>query len=422
MADQDGRVEITSEQFFASLDPRLGAEVRSVIDDLIEWSHEDELVEYFSTGERGPAFTPQIQRPAKSNNLLLVQSDGWIVLPIRWIANRPPFSDPEKRQQVINRIKDIPGSVITEKGNEGFPKFPASTLSSPEQFSDFIETLDWIIGEIKDADSATGSVERSIWIYGNPDKTNLGFPMPGDLTKYLKGEIFSQEGGRYRYTQGKNADVIVLSRDGLAFGHLEVKEKVKPNDADRAAYPRVRFVYVVRSSHLYKHPVPLGSMSITVRQYGHRLTESEFQELLEKAEGVQEYRNIPPIPEEIQSPTKYFEGAITTITVNSYERNSDARQACLQHHGYSCAVCGFSMEDLYGELGKTVIHVHHLRELSKIGMEYEVDPIHDLRPVCPNCHSILHTESPAMPIETLQKLLSERKPVQWPAQNAPTEG
>ncbi len=73
-------------------------------------------------------------------------------------------------------------------------------------------------------------IERSIWIYGNPDKSELGFPMPGNLTQHLKGDIFAKEKGRYRYTQGKNADIIVLSRDGLAFGHFEVEEKVKPTD------------------------------------------------------------------------------------------------------------------------------------------------------------------------------------------------
>jgi hypothetical protein len=30
------------------------------------------------------------------------------------------------------------------------------------------------------------------------------------------------------------------------------------------------------------------------------------------------------------------------------------------------------------------LHVHHLRELAALGKEYEVDPITDLRPVCPN--------------------------------------
>ena len=73
-----------------------------------------------------------------------------------------------------------------------------------------------------DASKPTQPNERSIWIYGNPDKTELGFPMPGDLTQYIRTDVFAKEKGRYRYTQGKNADIIVLSRDGLAYGHFEI--------------------------------------------------------------------------------------------------------------------------------------------------------------------------------------------------------
>lgn len=70
---------------------------------------------------------------------------------------------------------------------------------------------------------------RSIWTYGNPDKSELGFPMPGDLTQYLKGDIFAKEKGCYRYTQGKNADVIVLSRDGL---HQNPRPQEAPSRMD----------------------------------------------------------------------------------------------------------------------------------------------------------------------------------------------
>ena len=45
---------------------------------------------------------------------------------------------------------------------------------------------------------------------------------------------------------------------------------------------------------------------------------------------------------------------------------------------------------MYGELGKGYIHVHHIVPLSEIGEGYEVDPINDLIPVCPNCHNMLH--------------------------------
>jgi predicted HNH restriction endonuclease len=51
------------------------------------------------------------------------------------------------------------------------------------------------------------------------------------------------------------------------------------------------------------------------------------------------------------------------------------------------------------------MHVHHIRELASIGEEYEVDPIVDLRPVCPICHAMLHTKRPALPVEELRRIL-----------------
>jgi type I restriction enzyme R subunit len=49
------------------------------------------------------------------------------------------------------------------------------------------------------------------------------------------------------------------------------------------------------------------------------------------------------------------------------------------------------------------------RRLSQIGHEYRLDPIADLRPVCPNCHSMLHKKRPAISIEELKKQISDFK-------------
>jgi predicted HNH restriction endonuclease len=49
--------------------------------------------------------------------------------------------------------------------------------------------------------------------------------------------------------------------------------------------------------------------------------------------------------------------------------------------------------------------VHHLVPLSEIGEEYIVDPIKDLRPVCPNCHAALHLGGTCRTIEELQALV-----------------
>lgn len=111
--------------------------------------------------------------------------------------------------------------------------------------------------------------------------------------------------------------------------------------------------------------------------------------------------------QEVTNPSIFREGNAKQITVNVYERNPVARRKCIEHYGCSCMVCGFDFERVYGEVGKGYIHVHHLLELNQIGEEYEVDPIKDLRPVCPNCHAMVHKRKPAYSIEFLQQMMKD---------------
>lgn len=99
------------------------------------------------------------------------------------------------------------------------------------------------------------------------------------------------------------------------------------------------------------------------------------------------------------------EGAVMTVKVNRYERSPEARRLCLAHHGTTCSVCDLNFADRYGEIGAGFIHVHHLVPLSDIGESYQVDPIKDLRPVCPNCHAMLHKGNQCLTIEALKRRL-----------------
>jgi len=114
-------------------------------------------------------------------------------------------------------------------------------------------------------------------------------------------------------------------------------------------------------------------------------------------------------PEEIQEGKGLYEGSVTKIKVNTYERNIEARKKCIAHYGTSCSVCRFDFSQVFGDLGEGFIHVHHLRPLSEIKEEYQVDPINDLRPICPNCHAMIHRKSPPLTIEELQRILRKGK-------------
>lgn len=105
----------------------------------------------------------------------------------------------------------------------------------------------------------------------------------------------------------------------------------------------------------------------------------------------------------------FMEGKVSQVILTSYERNPYARKACIDFYGFKCSVCLFNFEEFYGEVGKDFIHVHHLNPISKFNSIYEIDPVKDLRPVCPNCHAMLHKENPPFAIEKLQSIIQRKK-------------
>jgi 5-methylcytosine-specific restriction protein A len=68
-------------------------------------------------------------------------------------------------------------------------------------------------------------------------------------------------------------------------------------------------------------------------------------------------------------------------------------------------VCGFKFEDTYGQVGAGFIHVHHTRPLAEIRKGYKLNPIKDLKPVCPNCNAMLHQKRPAFTIKELKAII-----------------
>jgi hypothetical protein len=111
------------------------------------------------------------------------------------------------------------------------------------------------------------------------------------------------------------------------------------------------------------------------------------------------------LPEEVEPTRSFREGAVTKIQINAYERDREARRRCLSYYGRRCAVCGIGLGEIYGPEAGSIIHVHHLISLSEIKQEYIVDPVKDLRPVCPNCHAVIHSRKPAYTIDEVQQMM-----------------
>ena len=82
---------------------------------------------------------------------------------------------------------------------------------------------------------------------------------------------------------------------------------------------------------------------------------------------------------------------------------------CISHWGNKCSVCDFDFYEKYGEIGLNFIHVHHIVPISEIGRSYQINPITDLIPVCPNCHAMLHKSNKTLHIQELRELINAQK-------------
>lgn len=200
----------------------------------------------------------------------------------------------------------------------------------------------------------------------------------------------------------KGNKTLILSKD------WEKNEKGRTNPAYKQSIQHIRFI----ESKGYR--LMTFAMKYGESRNGKAKIESFTRKLERKflrREGDNWYAINEPdftIPEELDSSTTFIEGAAVTISVNNYERNREARNKCIDIHGYDCSVCGFNFEKNYGNIGKEYIHVHHIIPIHTVKREYEIDPEKDLIPVCPNCHAMIHKTNPPLSINKLKYRLRKQ--------------
>ncbi len=104
-------------------------------------------------------------------------------------------------------------------------------------------------------------------------------------------------------------------------------------------------------------------------------------------------QSVSPLPSEDHAAER-IEGERATVYVNRYERDAKARAARIKIFGAVCSVCCFDFGKTYRDIGAGFIHVHHLNPLVAAAKAHKVNPRGDLRPVCANCHEMLHQRKP----------------------------
>lgn len=104
-----------------------------------------------------------------------------------------------------------------------------------------------------------------------------------------------------------------------------------------------------------------------------------------------------------------LEGKRKKIYTTKYERSSENRKKAIQIHGTRCMVCDFDFEEVYGELGKDFIEVHHTKPLSSLEQEITINPEEDLVCLCSNCHRMIHRRrDKILSVKELKEVMQEQ--------------
>ncbi len=111
------------------------------------------------------------------------------------------------------------------------------------------------------------------------------------------------------------------------------------------------------------------------------------------------------------------EGEIITKESRLKKRCLKLRDAAIQKYTQSngrilCSVCGFDFEKVYKELGKGYIEIHHevpIYQYSNEGFQqYIGDAVKQMKPLCANCHRMIHRKKKPLSIDELKRIVGEK--------------
>lgn len=239
----------------------------------------------------------------------------------------------------------------------------------------------------------------------NPKRWNWK-TLEDDLARLSLGEIVEQRwstGNTHRIAKGDRVFLLKqgVSPTGLMGSGLATStvfeaphwDAARAAAGDKTSYANIAFDRLLAPEHVL--PTTLLEKNVSSMSWHPQASGVQVQpELIPVLEELwAAYVSEPPtdaLPDEVAPGARYIEGAVARVLVNQYERDRRAREACLSAHGLRCVVCSFSFEERYGSIGAGFIHVHHLVPLSTYGQARTLDPVEDLRPVCANCHAMLH--------------------------------
>jgi predicted restriction endonuclease len=204
-----------------------------------------------------------------------------------------------------------------------------------------------------------------------------------DLKQWTYGKSVAAD-GEYDYDGGvaKNRLYNLGFKNVLAYSNRKIKEQVKTS-------------FVAWAEKVQGYPI--------IEKFNADQLSGQRFELLVHTDILEKL--IATLLTKKDHQQEFDEGFRKEIIIEVAKRNKLLLKDAKEKYGTICAVCEFDFAEIYPGHGDGFIEIHHLHPIAK---GRRASTVEDVRPVCANCHRMLHRGEKILSITELKNIIVKK--------------
>jgi hypothetical protein len=131
--------------FLADLAARKGPAQAEVAHRILAWARQKGLRVWWGKGAKDGSFSPMVNVADGERWTISVWTYGRAEILFEYLKRTSPFSDPDKRLQLAERLNEIPGIRIETDKIDLRPSIPIATFLESGTLERFLAVLDWFV-------------------------------------------------------------------------------------------------------------------------------------------------------------------------------------------------------------------------------------------------------------------------------------
>jgi len=258
-------------------------------------------------------------------------------------------------------------------------------------------------------DVPVGEDGKPLWWHilfngGLKDNSDFEWSLKKDLRKAFnelidEGIIHKIEVQSQKEMQSIEEEVIVKVSEEPKIAHATSENK----QDELSAFDRL-FASIMASSEPVKSESVKNEESTKEESSSSTIQSSEIY-AKDEEEVISEdgkLNSVEMLPEVVNETYEYTQPSKETLDIDYIEK---IKKECIDYYGAICDICGFDFGYTYGETYEQYIDVHNQKSAEGEEISPTTHPIEDLIPICYNCHHVIHSTTPAIPVDEMRKMV-----------------